>query len=164
MIATAVTFYDVVTWLHISAVVVGFGPTFAYGAFQAFAAPDGARASLGVSRAIVRWNQTGTTWGMVLVLITGLYLAGDRWDFGDFFVSWGFVAIIALFGIAHGYMLPRERRVVEMLERESDERGDRSTERSDEFNVTTGAIAKMGGALGLLVLVTIYVMTAKPFL
>jgi len=30
MIAPAVVFYDVVLWLHIAAVVVGFGSTFAY--------------------------------------------------------------------------------------------------------------------------------------
>ena len=47
---------------------------------------------------------------MVVILVTGLYLAGDRWDFGDFFVSWGFVAILALFGLVHGYFGPRERR------------------------------------------------------
>ena len=165
MIATAVQFYDVVIWLHISAVVVGFGPTFAYGVFSMVAAGDGLRASLGVARGIVRWNQTGLTLGMVIVLITGIYLAGDGpWDFSDFFVSWGFVAIIALFGLAHGYFMPRERQVVEMLERESDAAGDRSTEPSQSLTALEGQIAKVGGLAGLLVILTIYVMTAKPFL
>lgn len=165
MIATAVQFYDVVTFLHVSAVVVAFGPTFAYGVFSIVAAGDGLRASLGVARGIVRWNQTGLTIGMVIILLTGLYLAGDGpWDFGDFFVSWGFVAIIALFGLAHGYFMPRERQVVAMLERESDAAGDRSTERSPELEGLDNQIAKVGGLAGLLVILTIYVMTAKPFL
>ena len=164
MIATAVQFYDVVTWLHISAVVVAFGPTFAYGVFSAVAAQDGLRASLGVARGIIKWNQTGLTIGMVVILITGLYLAGDRWDFGDFFVSWGFVAIIVLFGLAHGFFMPREREVVAMLEKESDEAGDRSTEPSAGLMALEGKIAKVGGIAGLLVILTIYVMTAKPFL
>lgn len=165
MIATAVQFYDVVTFLHITAVVIGFGPTFAYGVFSMVAAGEGLRASLGVARGIVRWNQTGLTIGMVIILLTGLYLAGDGpWDFGDFFVSWGFVAIIALFGLAHGYFMPRERQVLAMLERESDAAGDRGTERSPELDKLDNQIAKVGGFAGLLVILTIYVMTAKPFL
>jgi len=164
MIATAVQFYDVVTWLHVSAVVIAFGPTFAYGVFSAVAANDGLRASLGVARGIIRWNQTGLNIGMVVILITGIYLAGDRWDFGDFFVSWGFVAIVVLFGLAHGFFGPREREVVAMLEREADEKGDRSTEPSEGVMALEGKIAKVGGLAGLLIVLTIYVMTAKPFL
>jgi len=166
MIATAVQFYDVVTFFHISAVVIGFGPTFAYGLFQMAAANDGLRASLGVSRAIVRWNQTGTTWGMVLVLITGLYLVGDGpWSFSDFFISWGFVAIVVLFGLAHGFFLPRERQVIAKLEEEVEAPGgDRKTEMSEGLQLLEGQIAKVGAAAGILVLLTIYVMTAKPFL
>lgn len=38
MIATAVQFYDVVVFTHVLAVVVGFGPTFAYAMFAAVAA------------------------------------------------------------------------------------------------------------------------------
>ena len=34
----AVTFYDVVVWLHVSSVVVAFGPTFAFGIYLALAA------------------------------------------------------------------------------------------------------------------------------
>ena len=33
----AVTFYNVVVWLHISSVVLAFGPTFAFGIYVALA-------------------------------------------------------------------------------------------------------------------------------
>ena len=33
----AVTFYNVVVWLHISSVVLAFGPTFAFGIYMALA-------------------------------------------------------------------------------------------------------------------------------
>ena len=39
-----VQFYDVVLFFHILAVVLGFGPTFAYSAFIAIAGKDGGRA------------------------------------------------------------------------------------------------------------------------
>ncbi len=34
----AVTFYNVVVWLHVSSVVVAFGPTFAFGIYITIAA------------------------------------------------------------------------------------------------------------------------------
>lgn len=165
MVTATVTFYDVVVFLHISAVVIGFGPTFAYAMFATVAGREGLTASLAVERAILRWNLTGNTWGMVVILITGLYLTGDRWSFGDFFVSWGFVAIIALFALTHGYFLPRERELVAGLEEEAREAGaDATKERSSRLTAIETQVAKMGAFAGMLILLTIYVMTAKPFL
>ena len=40
MIAAEVQFYDVVVFFHILALVLAFGPTFAYGLFFATAGPD----------------------------------------------------------------------------------------------------------------------------
>lgn len=165
MVTAAVTFYDVVVFLHITAVVIGFGPTFAYALFATVAAREGLTASLGVERAILRWNLTGNTLGMVVILVTGLYLTGDRWSFGDFFVSWGFVAILALFGLTHGYFLPRERELVAGLEEEAGEAGaDPTRERSERLGAIEAQVAKMGAFAGILIILTIYVMTAKPFL
>ena len=161
MIATAVTFYDVTVFLHILAVVLAFGPTFAYGLFLAVAQRDGERALPAVARAILTWDRTAGTIGMVVILVSGLYLAGDRWDFSEFFVSWGFVAIIVLFGLAHGFFIPRTRQAVELAERDL-----KSPEGklSDEFDAVNQSLAKVGPIAGLIVVLTIYVMTAKPFL
>lgn len=164
MISTAVAFYDVVVWIHIVAVMIGFGPTFAYAMFAAVAAGQGLRASLAVEQATLRWNMTGTTYGMVVILLTGLYLAGDDWSFGDFFIGWGIVAILVLFGIVHGYFLPRERKLIALLEEEADAAGgDTTISRSEPASALDREIAKMGIVAGLAIIVTIYVMTAKPF-
>lgn len=166
MLATAsVQFYDVVVFLHILAVVIGFGPTFAYAMFAAVAAREGLHGTLAVERAILRWNTTGTTIGMTVILLTGLYIAADRWSFGDFFVSWGVVAILALFGIVHGYFLPRERRMIAMLEDEAEAAvGNRSAVPSPRVDAINAEVERMGIVAGIAIILTIYVMTAKPFL
>jgi len=166
MISTAtVQFYDVVVFLHILGVVVGFGPTFAYALFAGMAAREGLHASLAVERAILRWNQTGNTVGMIVILLSGIYLAADRWQFGDVFVSWGFVVIIALFGLVHGYFLPRERKLIAGLEAEAAAAGaDASKERSPELAAIDREVARVGMVAGIVIVLTIYVMTAKPFL
>ena len=63
MIAAAVTFYNVVVWLHISAVVLAFGPTFAYGIFIALArrktTPAACRrSSASCSGSTARWSRS----------------------------------------------------------------------------------------------------------
>ena len=73
----AVQFYDVVVFFHILAVVIGFGPTFAYAMFASVAARDGLRSSLSVERAVLQWNMTGTTLGMTVILLSGFYLVAD---------------------------------------------------------------------------------------
>jgi hypothetical protein len=161
MIATAVAFYDVVTWLHILAVVLAFGPTFAYGVFIAVAQREGGVAVPAVARGILTWDRTAGTIGMVVILLTGIYLASDRWDLSEFFISWGFVAILVLFGLVHGYLLPKTRKAAEVAERDM---GGGERKLSSEFDGISAGLSKVGGLAGLIVVVTIYVMTAKPFL
>jgi small-conductance mechanosensitive channel len=91
---------------------------------------------------------------MVLILATGLYLTADRWEFGDFFVSWGMLAIILLFGVVHGFFIPNTRRYVEAVE----------GGREQEAEAIVARMNVMGPVAALAVILTIYVMTAKPFL
>ena len=65
MITTAaVQFYDVVVFFHIAAVVVGFGPTFAYAAYLTMAQREGGQAIPLVGRTIVFWDRTVNTAAM----------------------------------------------------------------------------------------------------
>ena len=160
----AVSFYDVVLWLHISAVVVGFGATFAYGLFMAAAARKDPRSVPAVSAGIQANDRSLVTIGAVVVLLTGLYLAADAWEFSDFFIAWGIVAVLVLLGLTHGYFLPHSRKATAAAERDIERAGSGQVEFGEEFNRTSGNVARMGALAGLIVLLTIYVMTAKPFL
>jgi hypothetical protein len=164
MITADVEFYNVVLFFHITSVVLAFGPTFAYGLFLAVAQREGGIAVPAIGRAIVIWDRIAVTLGMTVILISGIYMTSSDargWEFSDFFISWGFVAILLLFGLVHGYFAPRTRKSVELAERDL---GAGDGKLSTEFDALSGQIAKVGSATGLLVILTIYVMTAKPFL
>ena len=162
MVAATVTFYSVVVFFHIAAVVIGFGPTFAYGAYMATAQREGGQAIPLIGRTIVFWDRTVNTAAMTLILLTGIYLASDGpYGTGSFFISWGFVAIVILFALTHAFFIPRTRRAVELAERDL---AAPDGKLSAEFEALSGQLAKVGTAAGLLVILTIYVMTAKPFL
>ena len=162
MVTATVTFYSVVVFFHIAAVVIGFGPTFAYGAYIANAQREGGQAIPLIGRTIVFWDRTVNTAAMTLILLTGIYLASDGpYGMGSFFISWGFVAIILLFGLTHAFFIPRTKQAVALAERDL---AAPEGELSAEFEVLSGRLAGVGIFAGLVVILTIYVMTAKPFL
>jgi MFS family permease len=160
----AVSFYDVVLWLHISAVVVGFGGTFVYGVLLTVAARSSPRSMPGVLAGIRANDRSLVTVGAILILLTGIYLAADSWEFSEFFISWGIVAVLVLLGLVHGFFLPNERRAQEAAERDIEAAGAGVVEFGDDFKRANGRIAKMGPVAGLIILLTVYVMVAKPFI
>lgn len=159
----AVSFYEVVLWLHITAVVVGFGGTFAYGVLLAAARRSAPRSLPGLLGALQANDRSLVTTGGVLVLITGLYLTVDRWDFGELFIGWGIIAIVVLLGLVHGYFIPNERRAQEAAERDIEASGAAEVEFGEGFEGFSVGLARMGAVAGLIVVLTIYVMVAKPF-
>ncbi|MDQ3729039.1 MAG: DUF2269 family protein [Actinomycetota bacterium] len=150
----AVQFFDVVLWLHILAFFIAFGPTYAYGVFFAFAAKAGPTAMAAAARAMLTWDRIAVTTGALVLLVTGIFMTADRWEFSDFFVSWGFVAFLVVLGVTHGFFIPNTRRVIELLDKGQQE----------EAEAIGGKVGKVGAALGVFVILTVYVMTAKPFL
>lgn len=164
MTTLAVQFYDVVVWLHVSAVVVAFGPTFAYGIYFAMTARKHPRAIPAVLEAQNSINRSLVTIGAIVVLISGIYLAADADVFSEVFVAVGIVAIVVLLGLVHGYFLPHDRRALAAARRDIANAGDGDVEFGDEFSRASIASARMGPVAGLIVIVTIYFMAAKPFL
>jgi len=156
MIAAAVQFYDVVLWAHITALVIAFGPTYAYGVFFAVAAKSGPAALIPVARAVQTWDRIAGTIGGLVILASGLYLVSDSpvFELSTFFVSWGIVAIIVILGLTHAFFLPRSSKVQALLENGQDA----------EARAVGNQIGRAGAALGVVVILTIYVMTVKPFL
>lgn len=153
MIAAAVQFYDVILFFHILAVVLAFGPSFAYAVFFGVAQRTTPAALPVVGRGVLTWDRGIGTLAMIVVLASGVYLAADRFDFGYFFVSWGMAAILLLFALVHGFFIPTTRRYVEAAE----------AGREEEAQGIADRLNRVGPIAGLVVVLTIYVMTAKPF-
>jgi uncharacterized membrane protein len=152
--------YKIALFLHILAVVLAFGPTFGYALFFSVA-PQYPRAVPAILAGVQRCDRYLVNPGMIVLLLAGLFLlsSGD-WDAGKVFIVVGFVAIIVLFGLQHGFFQPQVRRAKELSERDL-KSGD---ELSDEFNAVSERISKVGTLAGLIVVVTVFFMVYKPFL
>jgi uncharacterized membrane protein len=164
MVAAEVQFYDVIVWLHVSSVVVGLGPTFGFGLYLALAGRKYPRAMPALLEAQCMISRTMVTIGALVILGSGIYLAADRWEFSDFFVIAGLVAIVVLLGMVHGFFLPNEIRAREIAERDIEAAGAGDVKFSEEFERRMRGSAIAGPIAGLIVILTIYFMTTKPFL
>ncbi len=154
--------YRFVLFLHILAVLLAFGPTFGY-AFLFSVAPKYPRAVPGILAGTEKIDRYLVTPGMIVLLAAGIYLlaASDGvWDGGDAFVVVGFVAIIALFGLQHGFFRPQSRRARELAERDL-QAGEAL---SPEFGALSERIGRVGSLAGLIVVITVFFMTYKPFM
>ena len=150
----AVQFYDVVLWIHILAFLIAFGPTYGYGMFMAAAGKAGPTAMIEAVKVMAKWDRIAITTGSVVLLVSGHYMASERWDFSDFFVNWGNIVFLVILGMTHAYFVPREKRVIAALEQGNEA----------EAQALGQKIGMVGAFMGVLVIVTAYVMTAKPFL
>lgn len=159
MITAAITGYSIGVFLHVLAVVVAFGATFAYPVFLAAAERTSPQSLPAIYSAIMRADRLLVTPGMVVLLLAGIYLVSDSgWSFGEPFISIGFLAIIVLFGMAHGYFLPRNRRALALAERDLKDGG----ELSDEYREVSRQIARGGMIASAVVVIAIFVMVVKP--
>lgn len=154
--------YKIALFLHILAVVLAFGPTFGYGLFFSVA-PQYPRAVPAILAGVQRCDRYLVNPGMIILLLAGIYLlsASDSvWDGSDAFIVVGFIAIIGLFGLQHAFFQPQVRKAKELAERDL-ENGDAL---SPEFEALSQRIGQVGSLAGLVVVVTVFFMTYKPFM
>ena len=162
----AVTSYDFSLFLHITAVVVGFGSTFA----ESIMFPVAMRVSLRhmpyVHRLQLAINQYFATPALVVVLATGFYQVSERdWDLGDFWLSGTLAIVIVIGGLLGAYFIPADRKLGPMVQREIDEAGPGEltlSMLSPEYQRQGRIEGIVGTLVGLLLIAAIYLMVTKP--
>lgn len=149
----ALVFYDVVKWLHITAVVAAFGPLFAYPVLLAGAArlPVAQRAVLHRAQIEVSKKITGPV--IAVILLAGIYLATDRDLWSEIYVGASFLLLLVIAGLGATVLRRGEERLVELADAGDEGGYARALPTLRLWTLLTIA----------LVVLTIYLMTAKPF-
>jgi uncharacterized membrane protein len=154
--------YKIFLFLHILAVVVALGPTFGYGIFFSVL-PRYPRSAPALIAGMRKIDRLLVNPGMIVILIAGIVLlatSSSVWKGSQFFVVWGFIAIIALFGVQHGFFAPKMAELQEIADRDATA-GDTL---SAEFGERSRLIAQVGAATGFLIVLTVFFMVYKPFM
>ena len=163
MTSIAVTGYELSLFVHITAVVVGFGATFAEAIAFPLAMKLDPRHLPYVHQLQLAINQRFTTPALVIVLGTGIYQVVDAdYDLGDPWISGSFAIILLLGGLIGAYFIPTDRRLGPMVEREIEAAGGGQVALSDEYQRAARTEGILGAVAGVLIVVAIYLMVLKP--
>jgi hypothetical protein len=155
----AVAFWEVVLALHIVAVVFAFGATFAYPVLLGAVTKADPRALPALYRALHAISQRVIMPGVAAILVFGIYLASHLHMWSAFFVQWGLAVVIVIGAIEGAYLGPRERRLVEVADRDVAAAGGNGTVTfSTEHDSLVRRIGGVGALMDLLVVLTIYFM------
>jgi hypothetical protein len=157
----AVTFYTFVLAAHIASIVIALGVTFAYPVMHAVGMGREKRSMPGFHRIQDAVGKFVISPFLGLALLCGIYLASKLKVWSDFYVQWGLVVIILLGGLGGGFFAPRERKLAELAERDIAAAGDGEVVWSAEYNALRNQVAIVGYIANVLVLLTIYFMTAQ---
>jgi len=160
MIATSA--YDVVLSLHIMAVVVAFGVTFAYPIMFTVAARHEPRAVPVLHRIEYTLARVLINPVLVVVLLAGIYLASDGKYWKEFFVQWGFAAVIVIGAVLGVVLIPASKKAEALATRDLGAAGGEPGEMSDEYKAVVRRITIWGSMISVLVLITILFMAIKP--
>ncbi len=165
MLVDAVAFSDLVLAVHILAVIIGFGVIFAYPFFFAVGARLDARSMPWFLRMMQILTRRLVYPGLLLVLVCGIYLASKEDQFHAFYVQWGFFAVVVIGGVEGAVMAPRVRTLISVSERElaaapASGAGPAPFSFSDEHRAVFGQLSVGAGVQALIVVVTVFLMSA----
>ena len=159
----AVTGFEFSLFLHITAVVVGLGATFAESIAFPVAMKLDPRHLPYVHRLQMSINRWLTTPALVVIIATGLYQT-DKGNFslGDFWISATFAIVIVLGGLIGAYFVPSDRRLGAMVTREIEAAGQGQVVLSDAYLRGARTQGIVGTGAGLLVVAAVWLMVTKP--
>ncbi len=155
----AIGLYDLSVWVHVSAVVVGFGATFAGAVAFPVAMKVGVKHLPYVHHLQLAVNQRLAGPAFLIIILTGIYQTIDAdWGFDSFWISATFLIVIVLGAMNGVYFAPTDRKLAAQSQRELDETGNVS----DDYQRKARMEGIMGGVAGLLVVAAVFLMVTKP--
>jgi hypothetical protein len=159
----AITAYQISVFLHISAAIVGFGAAFAESITFPVAMRLDRRHLPYVHRLHLTINQRLATPALAVVLATGIYqVVSGHLSFGAPWISASFAIVIALGAMIGGYLIPTDRRLGAMAEREVASWGEGEVTMSEEYQRRARKEGIVGAFAGVLVLLAVFLMVTKP--
>lgn len=159
----ALTGFELTLWIHITAVVVGLGTTFAESVLFPVAMSSDPRYLPYVHRLQITINRYFASPALLLIFISGIYLVNKAgWEFGSFWISASFLIVLILGGLNGAYFIPTDKRLETMVKEEIAAAGDRPFEPSEDYMGQARVEGFIGAFSGILIVIAIFLMVVKP--
>ena len=159
-----ISFYNVVLFIHIAAVVLAFGVTFSFPIVMSVARRSHER-HMGFyhrTQALIEGRLIGPLGGVVL--LAGLYLAFEGpYEFGDPWIGSTLLLLIIILGVGGGFLGPREERLAKLADRDiASSPADGAVSFGEDYERVFGQVRTVTLTLNVLILVSIFLMVTKP--
>jgi hypothetical protein len=159
----AVTFYWCVVFVHVMAVVIGFGSTFVYPIFLGAARRRYRRALPYLLGTMDKLGKAVIGPSALLILASGIYLLADGpYEADATFVQVAAPILIALIFIGPLYFGRTEARLAEIAARDVDAATGEEVSLSPELETGLGRLTTNIRLANLAVLVALFFMVVKP--
>jgi hypothetical protein len=151
-VLAVVTFFDVVLWLHVTAVITAFGALFAYPVFLAVNAGLPIAQRAGLHRLQIAFSKRVTGPAIAVVLLAGIYLASDAHVWSKDWVTVPLILLIVIAGMGATLLRRNEERLIA-----ASEAGDEAA-----YAATLEVLRNWTVLTIALIAVAIFFMTVKP--
>lgn len=158
-----ISFYNVVLFIHIAAVVLAFGVTFTYALMFSVTRRRFERhlPFLHHIQAVVGERMIAPLAG--LILLAGLYLAIDGpYDFSEPWIGISLLILVAILAAGGAYFGPREKRLAALAERDVAASPEGPVSFSAEYERLARQVRTVTLVANALVLLAIFLMVTKP--
>jgi uncharacterized membrane protein len=158
-----ISFYNVVLFIHVAAVVLAFGVTFSYALVFSVTRKGYERhlPYLHHVQAVVGERLIAPLGGVIL--LAGIYLAiKGPYDFGEPWIGITLLILIVLLAAGGAYFGPREKRLSELAARDVEASPEGRVTFSAEYEQLFSQVRTVILAANALVLLAIFLMVTKP--
>jgi hypothetical protein len=158
MLLLGASFPDAILAIHILAVLVAFGVTFAYPLFDRVGGRLDKRSMPWFHRLQQTISRRLTNPALGVVLAAGIYLATDEHQWSHFYVQWGVAAVIVLGGLEGALVTPRSGRLAELASRDVEMARGQDVTWSPEYQTAGRQVEMVRAGMALIVALTIFFM------
>lgn len=160
----AISSYLVVEALHVMAVLAAYGLPLAYPLLMPYVRRNHPRAMPGLHDVQLRLNRRLTGPGTVLILVFGAYMASRNDLWGEPWVDVPIAILVVIGAVGGGVIVPASRRMAELSRADVEAAGAAGAVTwSGEYERVYARYMAAEILLGVLVLVAVFFMAARPF-
>jgi uncharacterized membrane protein len=158
----AASAYEIVLAVHIMAVVLAFGWTFALPIMFRVARDHAPRDLATIHRIEYTSMRLLLNPALLVILAAGIFLASDGHHWSQFFVQWGLAVVVVIGALAGAVTIPTAKHAEEAALEDLQAAGGSDPEPGARYLALVRRLNLVGSLLWLLVLVTILFMVVKP--
>jgi hypothetical protein len=161
LLIPAVFFWQIILAVHVVFVVAAFGLLLSYPLITMAAERIDRRSLPAILRVRMLLSRSLVNPGLLLVVISGVYLASQQHQWGDFYVWWGIAAALVIGGL-EGALVSRQSAGLALLaERDVGLFGSEQGSWSSDYITARGRADQVNALLAVIVVVTTFLMVVQ---